>query len=695
MTDPTEHRTFCRFCIAFCGAMVSVADDGSDDERPGHGARVVAVRGDTDHPTSRGYLCPKGRALGINHHDPRRLDHPLLGRGAEQRPVAWGDLLDDAASRLQEIIAEHGPSSVAFFVGNGGSFDATGRWALERLQQRVGSKVRFTNMTVDTPAKPVIGSLMAHSPILVPAVDHERASLVVLIGCNPVVSHGHMNSFPDPVRRLRETAERGELWVIDPRRSESAELATHHLAIRPDTDWAFLAHVVREILVEGADRAYLAEHAIQLDELTTAVEPFTLDRAVRLTGLEPASIEAFVAAVRHHGRIAMQTGTGSTFSTRATVIEWLVWALSIITGSYDRPGGMWFQPGFFKQLDQRDLPKVQSPYVFGPAPASRPDLRNITGETPAAAFADEVAAGTIRAAVIAGLNPLTSYPDLARQRKALDGLEVLVVADVMASELTDAATHVMPVSAPLERADLSYWADFLMINVSGQHTARVVEPAAERRPQWQALAQLGAGMGLDVIGGGADPDTITEEEIIDRVGRGARRPIDELRAAPTAVVADESVFGWVHDRILPDDGWRLAPPALCQSLAALARQSPPDLAPDAGQLSLISARQHRHVNFQLTGVPLGGGHQDEPTLVMHPADAERSGVADGGGVRVTSATGELATTVELSDRMLPGAVALSQGFEATNVCALVGDGDIDPHSGMVRQTAFPVTVTPV
>lgn len=674
----SEHRTFCRFCIAACGAVVEVDDN----------QQVVKVRGDAEHPTSLGYLCPKGRALGINHHDLRRLDSPLLGRGDERRSVDWDRCLDDAAARLGDIVDRYGPSSVAFLVGNGGSFDASGRWALERLQRRLGSGTKYTNMTVDTPAKPVVATLMGGFPSLVPAIDHERATMTVLMGCNPVVSHGHMNSFPDPVRRLRALAAQGELWVIDPRRSETAELATHHLAIRPDTDWALLAYVVREILRSGADTEYMAEHAQGVDDLAAAVQPFDRDTACRITGLSAEAVESFVAAVRRHGRIAMQSGTGATFSTRSTVTEWLVWALSIVTGSYDQPGGMWFHPGFFKQFDQRNLSKLDSP-SFGPGPASRPDLPNVAGEMPAAGFADEVLSGNIRAAVFAGLNPLTSYPDLGRQKEALEALEVALVADVVASELTDGATHVLPVSGPLERADLSYWADFLMIDVAGHHTARVVDPVGDRRPQWRALAQLGARMGFDVIAEGVDPDTIDEEEILDRVGRGARRTVDELRAAPSAVVGEASVFGWVHERVLPEGRWRLAPPSLVASLAELT--DVPGF--DGKSLTLISARQLRHVNFQLAGVALGGAHRDEPTLAINAIDAERLGAQDGTSVVVTSRAGAVSTTLEVTDRVIAGVVTLPQGFEEVNVAALVSDDDSDPHSGMPRQTAIAVTVS--
>ena len=207
--------------------------------------------------------------------------------------------------------------------------------------------------------------------------------------------------------------------------------------------------------------------------LRAAVEPYDLTRASAATGLSSSELDDFVAAIRRHGTIAAQTGTGVTFSPNGSITEWLVWALSIITGSYDRPGGMWFNPGFFKQLDRRDLPISDSP-AKGPGPASRPDLPNIIGEMPGAAFADEIEAGNIRAAVICGLNPITSYPDAARQAAALAALDVVLVADLISGRLTDLATHVAPVAGALERADLTAHADFLMVDVSAGHTRAVV-----------------------------------------------------------------------------------------------------------------------------------------------------------------------------------------------------------------------------
>ena len=233
MSEQTHH-SFCRFCEALCGVIVTT-----------DGQQVLEVRGDPEDPLSNGYTCPKGRALGKWHHDERRLDVPQLLRGDQLEPVDWPELLGDLSTRLQEIIDRDGRDAVGFYMATGASFDANGRRTLERFRRALGTKSMYTAASIDTPAKPLVSELMSGHPGLFPALDRDEAKLFLLLGVNPVVSHGHMNAFPDPVTTLREMASRAEVWVVDPRRCETARLATRHLAIRPGTDYALLAYLIR------------------------------------------------------------------------------------------------------------------------------------------------------------------------------------------------------------------------------------------------------------------------------------------------------------------------------------------------------------------------------------------------------------------------------------------------------------------
>ncbi len=665
-----EHRSFCRICISLCGIIVTTEGD-----------RVVSVRGDPEHPLSRGYTCSKGRALGDAQHDPARLDGPLLRRGAELVPVGWEECLGDLAGRLRAISEESGPDAIGFYLATASTFDPAGRRIVEQLIRLLNTKSRYTSTTVDTPCKPLVSELMSGFPGLVPALDFERATLVLLFGTNPVVSHGHLNAFPDPVTRLRELARRGEVVVCDPRRTETARLATRHLALVPGTDYALVAYLVRELLREGADRTYLDAHATGVEALAAAVEPFDLFRATSLTGLAAEELEELLATVRRHGRVAAQTGTGVSMSAAANVTEWLVWALHVVTASYDRPGGMWFHPGFLKCLDRRDF--AASDATPGPGPRSRPELPRRWGEYPCAALADEIEAGNLRALVVVGGNPLTSLPEVGRLPELFGRLEVLAVADVRRSDTVEYATHALACAGQLERADVPHYIDQFQAAVASQYTPAVVSLGADRRPLWWCFAELARHLGFGALPDVGDPDACRDDDLLARIAGRGRVGFDELRAAPSAVVAQDAVFGWVEERVLPDGRWRLAPAELVAQLATLEPPAP---------LVLTPRRQPRHLNSQLRD-PLATRRLDEPDVLLHPADAADAELADGDLVVVASEAGEVTGVARLEEGLRRGAVSVPHGFAAMNAAVLTSSSTgVDPLTGMVLQSGVPVTI---
>jgi anaerobic selenocysteine-containing dehydrogenase len=529
---------------------------------------------------------------------------------------------------------------------------------------------------------------MGGHPGLIPAVDHQNATLVLLVGTNPVVSHGHLNAFPDPVVRLRRLATRGELWVVDPRAHETARLATRHLAVRPGTDYALLAYLVRSLLDDGggADGRYLAAHARpeDVDRLRTAVAPFDRATAAARCGLPEDDLDDLLAAIRRHGKVAGQTGTGVTMSPAANAAEWLMWALHIVTGSYDTPGGMWFNPGFMKRFDKRPLRAVDG--APAPGPRSRPELPGRWGELPCAALADEIEAGNVRALLVVGGNPLTALAQPERLAAAFAALDVLVVADVVRTEVTDLATHTFACAGQLERADLPGLADTFQVAVAAQYTPAVVPPAADRRPMWWPFADLARRFGFDLLPEGLTPDTCTDDDLLAVMADRSASSWEELKAAPGVVVESEGSFGWVRRNLLPDGRWRLAPEPLVAELAALADHQP-------APLVLIPRRQLRHMNAQLRDGAGGAVRADDPDILLHPDDAGPAGVHSGDRVTVSSANGSLTGVARVSRDLRPGTLSIPHGFDRPNVSRLTGTADADRLSGMTRQSAVPVTVT--
>ena len=333
---PSDVLSYCRICAAACGITVTV-----------DGEQVVRVRGDADHPVSQGYTCAKGRGLAAWHHDPRRLDRPRL-RGVD---VGWDELLDDLAGSLGAIVGADGPDAVALYLATGMAYDAAGQVASAMWLASIGSRSFYTAATVDNAPVLVAAELVAGNAMLSPVWDATGGGLLLLVGTNPVVSHGYGTTIPDPVRHLRAHRRLGgRLWVIDPRRTETAALADEHLAVRPGADVAVLAAVA----VGAAGR-----------RVTTADE---LAGLLRADGRRRAARRAR-ALHRRRGRPRWpasrstpssdwsprsgRTAAGSRscaapaprWATDGVLVEWLRWVLLILTGSLDRPGGMRFQDG--------------------------------------------------------------------------------------------------------------------------------------------------------------------------------------------------------------------------------------------------------------------------------------------------------------------------------------------------------------
>jgi anaerobic selenocysteine-containing dehydrogenase len=266
-------RTFCRVCQAQCGLVLDVDGD-----------RIVRVNGDRDHAVSRGYTCSKGRALAPIRDRADRLVQPYLGGS----PATWGATLSDLSGRLTRLIDEHGPASVACYRSSGWVFDTIGRMAVDRWCRAIGTNQLYSPATIDTPNRQLVPDLVAGAPFLQPLVDWEHTTLLIVLGQNLVVSHGHATAVPDPVRRLREIQARGgSIVVADPRVTETAQLADLHLQIRPGTDAALAAFLVRCRLLDHTDDDFLDECAdpASVERLRDAVAPFDRDRTADICGV--------------------------------------------------------------------------------------------------------------------------------------------------------------------------------------------------------------------------------------------------------------------------------------------------------------------------------------------------------------------------------------------------------------------------
>jgi anaerobic selenocysteine-containing dehydrogenase len=585
--------------------------------------------------------------------------------------------LDDLGVVLRDVIDERGPDAVALYLATGMAYDAAGQIATGAFFGALGSTSFYSAVTVDNAPVLVAADLVTGNATMSPRWDPTGPGLFLLVGTNPVVSHGYGTALPDPVNYLRDFRHAGgRVWVVDPRRTETARAADHHLATRPGSDVVLLAALARALLERGADDDELRDYCTPADvaALRGVLAPFTVARAAHAAGIDRSELEALIDDLRAHPRrIAVSCGTGALMGPDGILVEWLKWVLLIVTGSLDRPGGMRFSRGTLTQMRPPRAPRPPRP-----GPGSRPELPRVANQVPAVALADEIEAGNVRALIVTGGNPIGAFPEPERVRDALRALDALVVVDVMENELTELATHVLPATGQLERADISMYAH-ISVHSTMQSTAAVVAPVAERRPVWWILGSLAQRLELDLFGA-ADPDALSDEGYLRGVIEHSPLDADQVFAAGPRGFDLPVEYGWVHESMLPDGHWRLAPGVLLERLAAH-REPGPGLVLSPGR-DMAWSNSVRY-----------GGDDEQPRLLVHPDDATACGVHGGEHATVMSEHGAVEVTVVVDDRMRPGVVSLGHGRRGHSPGRLTSAHvDVDLLTTMPRASAVPVRV---
>ncbi|KFZ83745.1 molybdopterin-binding oxidoreductase [Amycolatopsis sp. MJM2582] len=709
----TAHVT-CPLCEATCGLEVTI------DEK----SLVTRVRGDSEDVFSKGYICPKGASLGALHHDPDRLTAPLVKRDGEFVEVTWDEAFAEIDRRLRPIIDEHGRNAVAVYAGNPTVHNAAlvlyGRVFFKAL----GTRNFYTATTVDQMPKHFSSGYLFGDPQTIPVADLDRTGHLLILGANPLVSNGSLMTAPDTRGKLRGIQKRGgKIVVLDPRRTRTAQLADEHHAIRPGTDALFLFALVNVLFAENRVRS--GEHVAGVDEVRALAEPFTPEAVAPATGIDAAEIRRIALELADAERAAVYGRMGTTTQAYGTITSWLVDVLNTLTGNLDREGGVMFPlPALWR-------PRRSSPFTSGRWTSRVRGYPEVLGELPVATLADEIETpgeGQVRALVTISGNPALSTPNSARLSEALRQLDFMVSLDVYLNETTRHADVILPGPSPLERPHYDVALYALAVRNVANWTPQTLE--TDMPQEWVTLLRLAgiaAGQGPDVDV--AAFDTMVAGETARRTGvdlslaegrTGPARMIDlMLRGGPYGLsLADLEAaphgidLGALKPR-LPEalatasGKVELAPEAITKDVPRLRAEL--DKAPDGGLL--LIGRRHLSSNnswmHNLTPLVRGG---NRCTVQVHPDDASRLGLTDGGLASVTSRAGKLEAPVEVTADVRPGVVSMPHGWghdldgTRTKVAAahagvnsnLVADETLlDVPSGNAVLNGIPVEVAPV
>lgn len=692
MSGDETRITFCRICEARCGLRV--------DRR---GDRIVRIAPDKANPYTWRDFCAKGRTAAQMLDHPRRVLSPLRRMGDRYEPVSWPEAIEGISADLLRTVERHGRDAIATYSGNPIGFNGANAMFFAAFCDALGSRNRFTVASVDHNNLRAVNLHMYGNAALnwIPDVDQARVQL--MIGMNPAVStYGWIHNVPDGWNRAR-TAQAGgaELIVVDPVRTATAAAADQHVVVRPGTDWALLAGVLKVIFAEGRERRDAMVPTTGFSAVRSAcTELMSLAEIEAVCGVAAADIESLARRFANAPSAFCVAHTGVAHSAAGTVAEWLSHVLNLVTGNVDRPGGRYVQRGYLSG----PVPRRHAEVMAAANAAARSRVRGtlpLLGELPLAELADEITTpgpGQVRALIVNSGNPVVAGPEGGRLRQALDSLDVHVVCDLVQRESHAGADWIIPGTHWLERDDLLYFFSTFEERPFVQYGNHVVDPPAGVEEEWVLWRDLAVAMGLPLFGLD-DPAAVAAETPPARmrglVERAGVVDWDDLIAAEHGLEYRAREFGDLATMIGFDDGVvRLAPPSFTAELERLALADPRPR--DEGAFVLTNRRSRESMNSWLNELP--GLHRRErpDRLEVNAIDAAALGLEDGDAVVVESEVATVEMRVEVSDRIEPGVVVAAHGWgsavhDVTGAAApetlgqnrnlLTGAADLDPLSG--------------
>ncbi len=710
-------KTACILCGSNCGVLVQLG--GRD------GREIIRVRGDKEHPSSKGYTCNKALQLNYYQSARGRLTTPLRRReDGSFEEIDWDTAIAEIAQRLMAIRDEHGGDGILYY-GGGGQGNHLGGGYSPALRRALRSRYRGNALAQEKTGLSWVFDRMVggfyHG-------DFEHCQTALLVGKNPWQSNG----FPRARVTLRQMAKdpNRKLIVIDPRVTETAELADIHLRVRPGRDaWllsAILGQLVQQDLI---DHDWLGAHAQGQDAVIQALREIAVADYAAFAGIAMAQIEDVAQILGQTDSLSVLEDLGIEMAPNSTVNSYHCVLLFLLTGNFGKAGAVnlpsqlvnLFTPD--KISPERDERGYETGYKTTPVTQSR----IISGLVPCNIIPDEILTDhpdRFRAMLIESANPVHSLADAKRMREALAALDLVVVIDIAMTETAKLADYVLPASSQYEKPEMTFFNfEFpencahlrgpLMAPLPGTLSepeihARLLEAidpfddevladlrhaasegldayteafaaASRANPK---ISQYGAYVLYRTLGpslprGMAEAAAIWGIAQMFAVSQGASLARAGFEGAPAE--AGNKLFaallkaqsGLIFSIDEPEDSFRrnrlpggvvnLHLPEMLDKVKELANY---DAAETSAEFPLVLAAGERRSYTANTIVrdPAWAKSNNALTLSINPEDAANLGINDGGGAMLTTARDSVKVVVEVDKRMLPGTISLPNGF---------------------------------
>ena len=698
------HPTACILCSNNCGVEVRL-----------EGREITRVRGNKAHVGSKGYTCEK--ALRLNHYQNMqgRLTSPLKRQpDGSYVEIDWGTAISEIAAGLRSVIDEHG-TDAGFYYGGGGQGNHLGGAYGATVRRVLGITRRSNALAQEKTGEAWVEGRMFGTHTHGHFADAEVA---VFLGKNPWQSHG----FDETRRVLKEFAvdDSRTMIVIDPRRTETADLADIWLPVEPGGDAYLLAAIIGVLVDEQlVDATWLAANANGAAETMALFRGLPIAELADRSGVDEPTIRQVARRMAGASSVAVYEDLGIEMAPNSTLISYLQRVMWVLVGAYGVPGGMSAHSSMVSLFSYGATGNEPTDPVTGGA--------IISGLTPCNEIADGILTDhpdRVRAMIIESGNPVHSLAESEKFRRAMRACDITVVIDIVMTETAQQADYVLPAASQYEKVETTFFGAGFPDNWICLRPP-ILEPLEGTLPEpeihTRLVRELGALDGIDIDGlraaaeqgesefadafmaaAMADPRVATAGAVVlyETLGRTlppgmegaaamwfsahqtAMTYPEAVRAAGFAgegtelgsalwqalVTRPEGVVFTRHDHAdsfdllkTPDRKVHVAIPELFDDIRALIDRMPVFTSDEFPYVLSAGERRSFTANTIMRD-PAWRKRDAEGALRLSPADAAAIGVGDGDRVRITTPGGSAVAVAEVNDTMMAGHVALPNGL---------------------------------
>ena len=677
-TEQQLHYSTCTLCEAMCGIEVATK-----------GRQILSIKGDKDNPFSQGYICPKASALKDLYDDPDRVKRPVKRVGDNWQEITWEDAFDLVANKLHGIQQEHGEDGVGVYLGNPNAHNMGSILFGPYFYRALKTHNRYSATSVDQLPHHIISRrLFGHmSQIPIPDIDHTQHFMI--IGGNPLASNGSIMTVPNVKKRLKGIQKRGgKVVVIDPKRSETADLSCEHHFIRPGSDVLLLLamlHVLFEKQLYNVEA--LLPYAEDIMEVEHYVRNFSPEKVSEKTGIQASQIIQLVTDFCEAEAAVCYGRMGASVQAFGTLTQYLIMLFNILTGNLDKRGGMMFtQPA-------ADTLPVAGKGSLGTFTSRVRGLPAFAGEYPVACLAEEILTpgeGQIKAMVIGAGNPVVTTPNAEQLDKAFAQLDFMVAVDFYITETSRHADVILPPVTALERDHYDIVFHNFAVRNFAKYSEAVVDTDADQLTDWQIYLSLAER--IDKLNGrstahyaalwskqpkgvvddllqtglygdkrGAFQNGVNDSDTEKEGSTAHGLTLKKLKANPHGIdlgpLQPSLPFALFHEnkKINVDFDYFMADIDRVNA-HFFDKQS------HAQPLVLIGRRHIKTNNSWLHNSPRMVKGNNRCTMQLHPDDGAKYGIKNGDEVKVKSRVGELTIEAEITDAIMPGVVSIPHGW---------------------------------